>query len=93
MNRALETLEMINSTWYLKLSWGSKKTPKNLIAGILERELICSILCTRLGFSTSTFGELLFIKRSTFRFNTALLLENNMNFVLSKWRDSLFTRK
>jgi hypothetical protein len=26
MNRALETLEMINSTWYLKLSWGSKKT-------------------------------------------------------------------
>ncbi len=52
MNRALETLEMINSTWYLKLSWGSKKTPKNLIAGILER----------LGFSTSTFGELLFIR-------------------------------
>jgi hypothetical protein len=44
MKRALDTFEMISSTWYLKFSWGSKKTPKNLIAGILERELICSRL-------------------------------------------------
>ena len=36
--RALDSLEVILLTWKLKLSCGSKKTPKNLTAGILLSE-------------------------------------------------------
>jgi hypothetical protein len=63
INSALETLKIRSSTWYLKFSWWSKKTPRNLITGILDKESICSTLCKRIGFSSFTFGELLFIKR------------------------------
>ena len=76
--------------WNLKFRSGSKKTPRNLIAGTVSLEQTWPIT---LMFS-ARFWSLLLLSQKMLRFICLVLdLKNSINLVLSGCRTSLLTRK
>ena len=86
--KAFESLLLIFEMWYLNEREGSKKTPKNLTAGI-ESSFVT--LWMRLIWQSKSWFSLLLLQNSSM--SLKLLLEKRIKLVLSGWRTIRFIRK